>query len=50
MRKFLLYRIEKNKEPDLVSVLYGTTLNNVTGQINKEIQRDLLFLPGMKRY
>ena len=49
MRKFLLFRVEKNGKLELIDVLYSSMLERVNGQTNKAIKQDLLLIPGMRK-
>ena len=48
MRKFLLFRVEKDRSLDLIFVIFGDDIDSVSYQLNKEIQRDLQFMPWVK--
>ena len=49
MRKFLLFRVEKNGKLELIDVWYSSMLESIDGQINKVIKQDLLLMPGMRK-
>lgn len=48
MRKFLLFRVKKDRSLDLIFVISGKDISSVSSQINKEIKRDLQFIPWVK--
>lgn len=48
MRKFLLFRVEKDRSLDLIFVISGKDIGSVSSQIDKEIKRDLQFIPWVK--
>ena len=41
MRKFLLFRVEKNGKLELIDVWYSSMLESIDGQINKVIKQTL---------